>query len=209
MVSSKRFVLDVNDNIKAALKSLLGNEEIVLASGSPRRREILSLAGVACRIVIPEVDESVPAGVDAFSFAVELAKRKLNSLPVQNALMVAADTLVVLENDILGKPKDKADAGCMLRKLSGHRHYVVTALAIRDHSGRVCADGDRTFVRFQNLSDAAIHDYVDSGEPMDKAGAYGIQGMGEILVESLEGSLHNVIGFPIELFVRMLREIRS
>ncbi len=209
MMTSKRFVLDVSNDIKTAIHSLLGNEQIVLASGSPRRREILRLAGVSCRFQIPEVDETAPQGVDPFTFAVDLAKHKLTSLPAQDALTIAADTIVVLNSEILGKPTDRSDAFRMLRKLSGRRHYVVTALAIRDRNGKTIADGDRTYVNFREFGDEAINTYVDSGEPLDKAGAYGIQGMGELLVESLDGSLHNVIGFPIELFVRMLRELRS
>ncbi len=181
----------------------------MLASGSPRRREILRLAGVKCRIEPPEVDETVPELVNPFEFAIRLAKAKLDATPVTGQLTVAADTIVVLGNVILGKPVDEADARRMLHTLSGQRHYVLTALAIRDCNERVIADADKTYVKFHQLSEAAISEYVDSKEPMDKAGAYGIQGMGELLVEDLEGSLHNVIGFPIEMFVRMMRELRS
>ena len=209
MTIEKRFVLDVDGEIRAALRELLGDEQIVLASGSPRRREILRLAGVSCRIEPPEVDETVPPMVDPREFAIRLATAKLPATPVTGQLTVAADTIVVLGNVILGKPVDEADARRMLHTLSGQRHYVLTALAVRDRNERVIADADKTYVIFHPLNEAAISSYVESKEPMDKAGAYGIQGMGELLVEDLEGSLHNVIGFPIEMFVRMMRELRS
>ncbi len=209
MTISKRFVLDVDPEIRASLRELIGEGQVVLASGSPRRREILRLAGVSCSVVIPDVDESVIDGVEPRQFAIDLAKRKLDSVAHDGELAIAADTIVVLDNVILGKPTDKADAYRMLRMLSGERHYVITALAVRDRDGRIVADADKTYVKFRKLTDAGISSYIDSGEPMDKAGAYGIQGMGELLVESLEGSLHNVIGFPIELFVRMMRELRA
>lgn len=209
MTIEKRFVLDVAEEIRATLRELLGDEQMVLASGSPRRREILRLAGVNCRIEVPDVDEAVSPGVDPREFAIDLARKKLDSIAGGGQLTVSADTIVVLGNVILGKPVDQADARQMLRTLSGHRHYVLTALAIRDCGGRVIADADKTYVTFRPLTDVAIGSYVDSGEPMDKAGSYGIQGMGELLVESLDGSLHNVIGFPIELFVRMMLELRA
>lgn len=209
MTIEKRFVLDVDEEIRAALQELLGDEQIVLASGSPRRREILRLAGVNCRIDPPEVDETVPEFADPLEFAIRLAKAKLDATSITDQLTVAADTIVVLGNVILGKPVDEADARRMLHTLSGQRHYVLTALAVRDRNERVIADADKTYVKFRQLSEAAISAYVDSREPMDKAGAYGIQGMGELLVEDLEGSLHNVIGFPIEMFVRMMRELRT
>ena len=209
MTISKRFVLDVDPEIRASLRELIGEGQVVLASGSPRRREILRLAGVSCSVVIPDVDESVIDGVEPRQFAIDLAKRKLDSVAHDGELAIAADTIVVLDNVILGKPTDKADAYRMLRMLSGERHYVITALAVRDRDGRIVADAGKTYVKFRKLTDAGISSYIDSGEPMDKAGAYGIQGMGELLVENLEGSLHNVIGFPIELFVRMMRELRA
>lgn len=209
MTIEKRFVLDVDDSIRTELGRLLGSEQIVLASGSPRRREILRLAGVDCRTDPPDVDESVPPNAEPIEFAIRLAKEKLAATKQTGQLAVAADTIVVLDNIILGKPIDAADAVLMLRTLSGKTHYVITALAVRDRDDRVIAQADKTYVRFRELNEDAIKSYVESKEPMDKAGAYGIQGMGELLVDGLEGSLHNVIGFPIEMFVRMMRELRS
>lgn len=209
MTVDRRFVLEIEDHTKSALRSILGDTTITLASGSPRRRQILQLSGVNCKVIVPDVDESVIDGVEPRRFAIDLAMRKLESIASDGTVTVAADTIVVLDNRILGKPLDKADAHRILRALSGHRHYVLTALAVRDERGHTMADGEISYVTFHMLSDEAIRDYIDSGEPMDKAGAYGIQGMGELLVSNLEGSLHNVIGFPIDLFVRLLRELRK
>jgi septum formation protein len=208
-IGPRRFVLTVDEQIKSELKALLGNTPVTLASGSPRRKEILALAGVVCNVIVPDVDEDIPVGASPEQFARDIATHKLAHVPGMDGITVAADTIVVLEDRILGKPLDKADARRMLHLLSGRRHYVITSLALRDNiSGRTICDSERSYVTFYTLSDEAIASYVHSGEPMDKAGAYGIQGMGELLVEKLEGSLHNVIGFPIELFVRMVRELK-
>lgn len=208
--AQRRFVLRINEEIKSVLRSLLGDSEITLASGSPRRKEILALGGVRCRILVPDIDEEPLAEVEPQQFALDLACRKLDNIPRQNGITVAADTIVVLDNHILGKPLDRVDAIRMLRTLSGRRHNVITALAVRnDADGRRVVGCDRSYVTFHALVDSDIESYVDSGEPMDKAGAYGIQGMGELLVEKLEGSLHNVIGFPIDLFVDLLTELRQ
>lgn len=209
MTVDRRFVLDVNEQVRAKVRALLGDSTITLASGSPRRLQILQLAGVRCRVSVPDIDETVTDDVDPRLYALKLAGRKLESIPANGSVTVAADTIVVLNNRILGKPVDKADAYRILRTLSGHRHYVLTALAVRDETGRILVDGEVSFVTFHILSDEAIRGYIASGEPMDKAGAYGIQGMGELLVSNLEGSLHNVIGFPIDLFVRLLSELRQ
>ena len=205
----RRFVLTVAESIKAELREMLGDTSVTLASGSPRRKEILALAGVDCQVIVPNVDEEVPVGVTPERFALDIAAHKLAHVPGEKGITVAADTIVVLDNHILGKPVDKFDAKRILRLLSGKKHYVITALAVRDNdSKREIGNFDRSNVTFYPLSDDAIESYITSGEPMDKAGAYGIQGMGELLVEKLEGSLHNVIGFPIELFARMIEELR-
>ncbi len=209
MTANKRFELSVDAREREELRTLLGNERITLASGSPRRREILRVAGVEFDVVVPEVDEDVPDGAEPRRYALDLALRKLEAIPANGTLTVAADTIVVLDNHILGKPVDRADAIGILNHLAGHRHYVLTALAVRDKNGRTLVDGEVSWVKFFSLDESAIAAYVDSGEPMDKAGAYGIQGMGELLVEELTGSLLNVIGFPLSLFVRMVRGLRS
>jgi septum formation protein len=208
-IEPRRFELTVDEQTKRELKSLLDGTSVTLASGSPRRKEILRLAGVDCQVIVPNVDEDIPTGVSPEQYAVDIAAHKLAHVPGAEGITVAADTIVVLDNQILGKPTDRADAARILRVLSGRKHYVITALAIRNNrTGRVSSSYDKSFVTFYPLADDAISFYINSGEPMDKAGAYGIQGMGELLVESLQGSLHNVIGFPIELFVRMVREMQ-
>jgi septum formation protein len=209
-IEPRRFVLTVDEQIKSELKALLGDTPVTLASGSPRRREILGLSGIACNVIVPDVDEEIPVGVPPKQFALDIAAHKLAHVPGTSGITVAADTIVVLDNHILGKPVDKADACRILRMLSGRRHYVITSLALRDNvGGRTICDCEKSYVTFHPLSNEAIASYVGSGEPMDKAGAYGIQGMGELLVEKLEGSLNNVIWFPVELFVRMIRELQQ
>ncbi len=208
MTEAKRFVLNVDSAIRAELARLLDGEIVTLASGSPRRREILRLAGLRCRTVVPEIDETFPDGIEPRRIALDLARQKLDMVAPDGTLTVAADTIVVLDEHVLGKPEHREDAIRMLKQLSGRRHYVLTALAVRDRDGRILVDGDTSFVTFHAPNNEAIASYVDTGEPMDKAGAYGIQGMGELLVERLEGSLLNVIGFPIELFLRMVKELR-
>ncbi|MCX6831049.1 MAG: Maf family protein [candidate division Zixibacteria bacterium] len=209
-IEPRRFIITVDEQIKSELKALLGDTPVTLASGSPRRREILVLAGLTCRVIVPDVDEDIPVGVSPEQFAIDIATHKLAHVPGTSGITVAADTIVVLDNRILGKPVDKTAAKEMLRILSGRRHYVITALALRDNvNGLAICDCEKSYVTFHPQSNEAIAAYVDSGEPMDKAGAYGIQGMGELLVEKLEGNLHNVIGFPIELFVRMIRELQQ
>ena len=206
----KRFVLTVGERIRQELQTLIGQTPVTLASGSPRRREILTLAGIQAEVLVPDINEDVVPNLAPQDFARYIATCKLESIPSRHGITVSADTIVVLEDQILGKPVDKPDARRMLKLLSNRRHIVITALAIRDEiSGQMIVDSDKSYVTFCRLRDEDIDDYIESGEPMDKAGAYGIQGMGELLVDRLEGSLHNVIGFPIELFVRMMRELRA
>jgi len=207
---ARRFTLHIDEDLKVELHRLIGNQRVTLASGSPRRKQILKLAGIDAKVIVPSIREDLNGIESPRDYAIALAEQKLGSAPVDDSLTIAADTIVVLDDKILGKPVDNLDARRILRFLSGRRHWVMTALAVRNGgSDKVHTDGERSYVTFNDLKVADIKCYVDSGEPMDKAGAYGIQGMGELLVQKLEGSLLNVIGFPIELFVRMLREIRG
>ncbi len=210
MTLKKRFSLHIEDQLKEELQRLIGGRPVTLASGSPRRKQILRLAGIAPKIIVPDVNEDLDGIESPRDYAITLARLKLESIPADESLTIAADTIVVLNDKILGKPVDNLDARRILRFLSGRRHWVMTALALRNgKSDKIYVDGEKSYVTFNDLKSADIKCYVDSGEPMDKAGAYGIQGMGELLVEKLEGSLLNVIGFPIELFVRMLREMEG
>jgi septum formation protein len=204
----KRFTIFVDDDTRILINRWLGGKKVTLASGSPRRREILETVGLDFEVVIPPIDEDAIVNVTPKRFAVAQAICKLQSVNVSEGVVIAADTIVVLDDKILGKPTDREDARRILRLLSGEKHMVYTALALRDcESGKVVADAEASQVIFRKLSDQDIEDYVDSGEPLDKAGAYGIQGMGEFLVDRLDGHLNNVIGFPLELFVNLLREL--
>ena len=180
-------------------------EPLILASSSPRRRQLLEMLGIPIRVVpsnLPEVRRPVETPID---YVERLAREK--ALCVPGPLVLGADTTVIVRDEVLEKPDSAADALRMLRKLQGRTHQVVTSVALVA-DGTLHQSTDITNVTFRRADDAMLEAYVATGEPMDKAGAYGIQGMGELLVEKLEGSLHNVIGFPIELFVRMIKELR-
>lgn len=204
----KRFELSVDDDSRILIKRWLGDAHLTLASGSPRRKHILGLAGLDFDVVVPQVQESGTANLEPRKYALAQAVCKLQSVTVETGVVVAADTIVVCDDHILGKPSDREDARRILGLLSGRQHFVYTALALRNQeSSRIAADVQASRVLFRKLTESEIEDYIDSGEPMDKAGAYGIQGMGELLVDRLDGSLSNVIGFPVSLFIKLLREL--
>ncbi len=171
---------------------------LVLASTSPRRRDLLASAGLEFDLFRPEVDETPLVGEEPQACARRVAKEKatIASDARPDAVVLAADTIVVVERTILGKPKDGADAATMLLRLSGRSHQVITAVAVLGPRGSFQAEV-RTEVRFRKLSAAMIEWYVDTGEPLDKAGAYAIQGKGGLLVESISGSYSNVVGLPL------------
>lgn len=185
-------------------------EGVILASGSPRRRELLGEMGVSFEIDVPDVDEHVGGTPD--KMVAVLAERKARAVAERRkeGVIVAADTLVALDERALGKPADEEDARNMLRSLSGRVHDVFTGVCVIDaKSGRVLVSAERTGVRFRDLSEEEICAYVAGGEPMDKAGAYAIQGGAGTFVVGYEGSRTNVIGLPVEKLGEMLREIRS
>lgn len=172
---------------------------VVLASGSPRRSDLLTRAGVDITILTADVDETPRPGEDAVVLAKRLARAKGDAVQgglTDAAVVVSADTIVVRDGGILGKPVDADDAAAMLRSLSGRTHEVVTAFAAVA-PGREIVQAVTTSVTFRPLSDALIADYVATGEPMDKAGAYGIQGIGCKLVSGIQGSYTNVVGLPL------------
>jgi len=189
--------------------------EIVLASSSPRRRALLGQLGIPFRVVAPEVDEIPGEGEAPEAFAVRAAREKaaavaqtLGDAP-PGPLIVAADTIVVLRGCILGKPRDAREARDMLRALSGNHHQVMTGLCVL-HAGRP-GDGeiDRlvvTDVEMKPLHQVEIEAYVDSGEPMDKAGAYAIQGQGGYMIRAIRGSYTNVVGLPMTELHEILTE---
>ena len=174
---------------------------IVLASASPRRLELLRRVGLSPDVRPTSTDESLREGEDPFDAAERLARAKAEAaLPgvAPGTLVVAADTLVVLDGKALGKPRDRDDARAMLRALSGRTHGVVTGVALA-RDGRVVSGRDVTEVVFAPLSDAGIEAYVATGEPDDKAGAYALQGIGGLFVERIDGTPSNVVGLPVRL----------
>jgi septum formation protein len=183
---------------------------IVLASVSPRRRELLSSLGLTVRVVPSDVDEGDRPGYGPRELAALHAAAKADAVAriERDALIVAADTVVDLDGTALGKPTDDADAASMLRALSGRRHLVHTAyVALDTSSGRRIAATHTTLVSFAALASDTIDRYVATGEPRDKAGSYGIQGRGAALVERIDGDFYTVMGFPLGDFVRRLPEL--
>lgn len=179
---------------------------LVLASGSPRRRDILTALGLSFDVRAPAVDESVDAGETAADAARRLAGRKARAAGARpGELVLSADTIVALDDHLLGKPDDAAGAVSMLARLSGRTHVVVTGLALATPS-RVLTAVAATRVTFRRLASAEIAAYVATGEPLDKAGSYGIQGLGAALVERIEGDFYNVMGLPIPTLLALLEE---
>ena len=183
---------------------LLGR--IVLASASPRRAELLRAAGIDFDVQPANVDETIATGESPNEYVSRLAEGKARLVYEQDArrTVLAADTAVVVDAHILGKPLDETDASRMLRMLSGRTHEVLTAVSIFHPGQIVDTRVDATTVEFAPLSDADINWYVSSGEPMDKAGAYAVQGLASRFVTRIEGSYSNVVGLPIALVYQML-----
>ena len=179
---------------------------IVLASGSPRRGEILTNAGIGyVREVPPEVDETPAPGESPLDYVTRLARVKAEAIPAGGGrIVLGADTAVVIEGEILGKPADRQDAMRMLRQISGRRHEVMTGVCLRSEREQV-VDSATTLVWFATLSEPEMEAYVASGEPMDKAGAYGIQGLASKFVVRIEGCYFNVMGLPVALVYAHLR----
>lgn len=177
---------------------------LVLASSSPRRREILGALGLEFDVRPPDVDESLQPGEDASSAARRLAESKAAATRAEpDELVIAADTIVVLDGELLGKPADPAEARSMLGRLAGRTHAVVTGLAL-GAGDRMVSGAGWTEVRFRPLDAEEIAAYVETGEPLDKAGAYGIQGYGSALVEGIQGDYFNVMGLPVPTLLELL-----
>lgn len=179
--------------------------DIILASGSPRRSDLMKQVGLEFRVSTCNTDESYDKGLTPAEIVMELSLRKADAvfdkeMPDKDTVVVAADTIVAMDNEILGKPKDRNDAIRMLRELSGRKHQVYTGVTMYYYViGRVFIENfaDCADVYFRELSDETITSYVDSWEPMDKAGAYGIQGLGAILVDKIDGDYYTIVGLPI------------
>jgi septum formation protein len=179
---------------------------LVLASQSPRRREILRQAGIPFTVRVADVDESVLTAESPAEYVQRLAAAKAYAIEATDTeTVLGADTTVVIDGEILAKPADAADARRMLARLSGRRHEVLTGICLR-RGARATRDYVTTGVVFATLSDAEIDEYVASGEPMDKAGAYAIQGLASKFVERIDGDYFNVMGLPVALVYRRLRD---
>jgi len=189
---------------------------IILASASPRRRELLREAGISFEVVVSDASEPLKGEDESCAdYARRVAELKARPVAIRHPgrLTLGADTIVVVDNQVLGKPADADEAGEMLRRLSGRAHQVMTGVALLcvAATGEAWVDSRvaETRVVFHDLTPTQIDDYVASGEPLDKAGSYGIQGLGGRLVAGYDGSYTNVVGLPMETVMGMLTERRD
>ena len=182
---------------------------IVLASGSPRRQELLQRIGITdFDIRVPETEESYPEGLSPRQVVEYISREKADAaskLCTPEEIVITADTMVCLDEARLGKPADEAEALGMLTALQGRHHTVCTGVTVRQ-GDRSLTETETTEVYFRPASREELLGYIATGEPMDKAGAYGIQGLGAVLVEGIRGDYSNVVGLPIPLLAEMLRE---
>jgi len=188
----------------------VNNNAIVLASASPRRAELLESAGINFTVVPGDIDETPLPAEEPVAHVLRLAEGKAReaALRAEGRFFIGADTIVLCDREIMGKPCDNTDADRMLRKLSGRVHQVITGFALLDHSsGKLISRSVNTNVTFKQLTDAEIAAYVATGCPLDKAGAYAIQGGAAFMVERIDGSYTNVVGLPLCEVVETLREV--
>jgi len=182
-------------------------EPLILASQSPRRRELLDILGWPFSVVQPAVDESPRAGETPDSYVVRVAREKAVEVAarVKGSVVLSADTVVTIDGEILGKPISRADAVRMLTKLSGREHRVFTAVCVIDQrTGKMRQGRDETVVSFNELTLSQIESYIDREDVMDKAGAYAIQGFASVFIPKISGSYSNVMGLPLALVYELL-----
>ncbi len=192
------------------LSNLLRRYRLVLASGSPRRIGILRNCGVSFRQIIPDIDEGNNIDMNPTQLATLLSERKalaVKSMIFVDEIALGCDTIVILKGEVLGKPASPTQAFEMLTSLSGQMHTVCSAIALMNNRGKVVSGFELTDVYFRDVSPAEIDEYVKSGEPLDKAGAYGIQELGGFLVDRIVGNIDNVIGLPMTLLDRLAGEM--
>ena len=184
--------------------------KIILASASPRRKELLEKLDLEFSVCPADIDESLLPDEDAGMYPLRTAVQKAMAVAktAEDALVIAADTVVAVDDDILGKPRDEAEAKAMLQRLSGREHIVITGIGVVDTaSGRTLSATEQTIVYFHPLRDEEIDAYIATGECMDKAGSYGIQGKGSLLVRKIDGDYFNVMGLPLSRLYRLLLNI--
>jgi septum formation protein len=179
---------------------------LILASSSPRRAELLRAAGIEFIARAADVDETIRPDEPPRDYVARLSREKASAVVRGDELALGADTTVVINGEIIGKPADAEEAGRMLRALSGQWHEVLTGVTLA-RADRIVSAVSSTRVKFAELSDAEIKLYVSTGEPMDKAGAYAIQGRASLFVERIEGSYSNVVGLPVQLTYQLARRM--
>ncbi len=179
--------------------------QIILASQSPRRRELLGLLRLPFSVQVADIDETMDPDKPVAAEVARVSRSKAEAIVCdQEDIVIAADTIVVCDNAVLGKPKDEADAFRMLKILSGRSHQVMTGLTVKKGKHMISCT-EITDIRFRTLTDQEIWDYIATGEPMDKAGSYGIQGGAAVFAEHLNGDYYNVMGLPVCKLYKILR----
>ena len=181
---------------------IISVSSLILASGSPRRADLLGQLGLTFQVLIPAIDESIAAGESALAYVQRMSAEKFANVirhhkGIKKQVILCADTVVVVEGEVLGKPKDMADGCNMLLRLSDREHQVFTSVSVGNKAGALLSFFVETRVKFRKLGIEESESYWQSGEPLDKAGGYGIQGLGAIFVESIVGSYSNVVGLPL------------
>ena len=189
---------------------MINGKRLILASSSPRRREIFKQIGLDFDVTDINVDETIPSDLKPEEAALEIAKKKAAAAADTSAdsIIIAADTIVILpDGTILGKPKDAEEAKSMLQRMHAVKHTVITAVALLDVSnGNMAAAYDKADVTFLPMTNKEIEWYVSTGEPLDKAGAYGLQEKGMLFVQKVEGSPSSVIGLPVHLLMQLFKK---
>jgi septum formation protein len=184
----------------------MSRPRVFLASASPRRRDLLNLVGIDHEVRPANIDETYLPGEQPRDHAERLAREKAIAIDGSDSVTIGSDTIVVVDGQVLGKPRDRAHAAEMLRQLSGRSHIVMTGVAAR-WRGVLASGLEEVGVTFRRLTDDEIERYIDTGEPMDKAGAYGIQGFGATIVDRVDGDYFAVMGLPLNRLVRLLRAL--
>ena len=181
------------------------SDKLILASGSPRRKQILASIGWPFEAITAGIDETQQAGEKPLDYVQRLAREKAEAVAdkLESGLVLGADTTVVVGDQLLGQPVEDDDARRMLKLLSGKWHEVLTGVALVKVGGQTLVDYERTRVRFVEMSEAEIDWYVSTGEPQGKAGAYAIQGKAALFIEQIEGDYFNIVGLPIRLVYKM------
>lgn len=193
------------------IRQLLSDKRVVLASQSPRRRELMHMLADCFEVIPSECEETVPEGMEAADIPAQLALQKCRDVaarcnPCGNTIVIGCDTVVISGGKPLGKPADEADALRMLSALSGREHSVVSGLSVY-YNGIYRTDSVTADVQFRSCSEAELRAYIATGEPMDKAGAYGIQGLGGLLVERIRGDYYAIVGLPVARLAEMLYDM--